>query len=91
MPSSSLQEVVIASAVRTPIGAFQSSLSTVPATTLGSVAISAAVKRAGLILSIIVLTFSFCLLQMYFLSFFIEGNSCIRRDSQPFNFKSADW
>ncbi|KAK3777009.1 hypothetical protein RRG08_008864 [Elysia crispata] len=48
MPSSSLQEVVIASAVRTPIGAFQSSLSTVPATTLGSVAISAAVKRAGL-------------------------------------------
>ncbi|RUS85216.1 hypothetical protein EGW08_007042 [Elysia chlorotica] len=48
MSCNSLQEVVIASAVRTPIGSFQSSLSSLPAKTLGSVAISTAVKRAGL-------------------------------------------
>ncbi|GFO01696.1 acetyl-CoA acetyltransferase, mitochondrial [Plakobranchus ocellatus] len=48
MAQREMQEVVIASAARTPIGAFQGSLSTVSACTLGSVAISAAVKRAGL-------------------------------------------
>ncbi|KAI8791777.1 acetyl-CoA acetyltransferase mitochondrial [Biomphalaria glabrata] len=45
---SGLKEVVIVSAVRTPIGSFLGSLSAVPATKLGSVAISAAVKKAGI-------------------------------------------
>ncbi|XP_075707706.1 acetyl-CoA acetyltransferase, mitochondrial [Rhinoderma darwinii] len=44
----SLHEVVIASAVRTPIGSFQGSLSSFPATKLGSIAIKAAVERAGI-------------------------------------------
>ncbi|KAM4795085.1 acetyl-CoA acetyltransferase, mitochondrial [Rhinophrynus dorsalis] len=43
-----LKEVVIASAVRTPIGSFQGSLSSLPATKLGSIAIKAAVERAGI-------------------------------------------
>ena len=41
------QDVVIVSAVRTPIGSFQSSLSSLKAPQLGSVAIKEAVKRAG--------------------------------------------
>ena len=41
-------EVVIASAVRTPIGSFRGSLSSLPATKLGSIAIQEAVTRAGL-------------------------------------------
>uniref|UniRef100_A0A6I8SJQ5 acetyl-CoA C-acetyltransferase n=1 Tax=Xenopus tropicalis TaxID=8364 RepID=A0A6I8SJQ5_XENTR len=41
-------EVVIASAARTPIGSFQGSLSSLPATKLGSIAIKAAVERAGI-------------------------------------------
>ena len=41
------REVVIVSAVRTPIGSFGGSLSTVPATELGSIAIKAAVEKAG--------------------------------------------
>jgi acetyl-CoA C-acetyltransferase len=41
------REVVIASAVRTPIGSFSGSLSSVPATNLGSTAIKAALERAG--------------------------------------------
>ncbi|XP_071990336.1 acetyl-CoA acetyltransferase, mitochondrial [Engystomops pustulosus] len=44
----SLNEVVIASAARTPIGSFQGSLSSLPATKLGSIAIKAAVERAGI-------------------------------------------
>lgn len=44
----SLNEVVIASAVRTPIGSFQGSLSSLPATKLGSIAIKAAVEKAGI-------------------------------------------
>ncbi|XP_073518304.1 acetyl-CoA acetyltransferase, mitochondrial [Phyllobates terribilis] len=44
----SLNEVVIASAVRTPIGSFQGSLSSFPATKLGSIAIKAAVERGGI-------------------------------------------
>jgi len=40
------KEVVIASAVRTPIGSFQSSLSSLPATKLGSIAIQEAIKYA---------------------------------------------
>ncbi len=41
-----MSEVVIASAARTPVGAFSGGLSTVPASYLGSVAISEAMKRA---------------------------------------------
>lgn len=43
-----INEVVIASAVRTPIGSFQGCLSSLPATKLGSIAIKAAVERAGI-------------------------------------------
>ncbi len=42
------QDVFIVSAVRTPIGSFRGSLSSLPATKLGSIAISAAVERAGI-------------------------------------------
>ena len=42
-----MSDVFILSAARTPIGKFLGGLSTVPATTLGSVAIRAAVERAG--------------------------------------------
>jgi len=45
---SGLNDVVIASAARTPVGSFLGSLSTVPATKLGSTAIAAAVERAGI-------------------------------------------
>jgi len=45
---SGLNEVVIVSAARTPVGSFLGSLATVPATKLGSVAIEAAVQRAGI-------------------------------------------
>ena len=41
-------EAVILSAARTPIGKFQGSLSSVPATQLGAIAIKAAVERAGI-------------------------------------------
>src|SRR2546430_874388 len=40
--------VYLVSAARTPIGKFAGALSTTPATTLGGVAIQAAVERAGL-------------------------------------------
>ncbi|XP_020658800.3 acetyl-CoA acetyltransferase, mitochondrial [Pogona vitticeps] len=43
-----LNEVVIVSAVRTPIGSFQGSLFSHPATKLGSFAIKGAVERAGI-------------------------------------------
>ena len=42
-----MTQAVIVSAVRTAIGAFQGSLKDVPATTLGSTVIKAAVERAG--------------------------------------------
>ena len=42
-----MKEVYIVSAVRTPIGSFMGALSTVPATRLGSVAIKAALEKAG--------------------------------------------
>ena len=42
-----MEEVVIVGAARTPVGNFQGVLSEVPATSLGSVAIEEAVKRAG--------------------------------------------
>ena len=41
-------EVVIVSAVRTPIGSFRGCLASLPATKLGSLAIQAAVERAGI-------------------------------------------
>uniref|UniRef100_A0A8B9LFH7 Acetyl-CoA acetyltransferase 1 n=1 Tax=Astyanax mexicanus TaxID=7994 RepID=A0A8B9LFH7_ASTMX len=44
----SLNEVVIVSAVRTPIGSFRGSLASVPATKLGSIAIKGAVEQAGI-------------------------------------------
>jgi acetyl-CoA C-acetyltransferase len=43
-----VREVVIASAVRTPIGAFQGSLAALTASQLGSAAIKAALQRAGI-------------------------------------------
>ncbi len=42
------REVVIVSAVRTPIGSFMGSLSTIPAPKLGSVAIKGALEKIGL-------------------------------------------
>lgn len=41
------REVIIASAVRTPIGSFNGGLSSLPAPRLGSIAIAEALKRAG--------------------------------------------
>ncbi|MFK5974641.1 MAG: acetyl-CoA C-acyltransferase [Flavobacteriaceae bacterium] len=43
-----MNDVVIVSAVRTPIGSFMGSLSTIPATKLGSVAIKGALNKIGL-------------------------------------------
>jgi len=43
-----MKEVVIVSAVRTPVGTFLGSLSAVPAVKLGSIAIEAAINRAGI-------------------------------------------
>ncbi|KAL1482731.1 hypothetical protein MTO96_033591 [Rhipicephalus appendiculatus] len=43
-----LNEVVIASFARTPIGSFRGALAAVPATKLGSIAIKGAVERAGI-------------------------------------------
>ena len=42
-----MQDVVIASAVRTPVGLFLGSLSSIPATRLGAIAVQAAVVQAG--------------------------------------------
>ena len=47
MSSRSLHEVVIVGAARTPIGAFQGSLSSLAAPRLGAIAIKAALERAG--------------------------------------------
>jgi len=43
-----MKEVVIVSAVRTPIGSFGGALSGVSAPKLGAVAISGALKKAGI-------------------------------------------
>ena len=43
-----MQEVVIVSAVRTPIGTFNGALASVPAVELGAIAIKEAIKRAGI-------------------------------------------
>ncbi|XP_071954770.1 acetyl-CoA acetyltransferase, mitochondrial-like [Antedon mediterranea] len=45
---SGLNDVVIVSSVRTPIGSFGGSLSSVPAPRLGSIAIQAAIEKAGI-------------------------------------------
>ena len=42
-----MSEIVIAGAARTPVGAFNGGLSSVPAHVLGQVAIQAALERAG--------------------------------------------
>ncbi|XP_049447520.1 acetyl-CoA acetyltransferase, mitochondrial isoform X2 [Epinephelus fuscoguttatus] len=44
----SLNEVVIVSAVRTPMGSFRGSLASIPATRLGSIAIKGAIDKAGI-------------------------------------------
>lgn len=44
----SMREAVVVSAVRTPLGSFNGSLSGIGATTLGSIVIKEALKRAGL-------------------------------------------
>jgi acetyl-CoA C-acetyltransferase len=49
----SIRDVVIVGAVRTPIGSFLGSLSSVPATKLGSIVIEEALKRAGIEKSIV--------------------------------------
>ncbi|VVC99009.1 unnamed protein product [Leptidea sinapis] len=46
--SVSINEVVIVSAVRTPIGSFGGALSSLSATKLGAIAVEAAVERAGI-------------------------------------------
>ncbi len=43
-----MQDVVIVSGARTPIGSFNGSLTAIPATKLGALAIQAAVERAGM-------------------------------------------
>lgn len=43
-----VQDVFIVAATRTPIGSFQSALSSLSATQLGGIAIEAVVKRAGI-------------------------------------------
>lgn len=46
--SSSRRDVVIVAATRTPIGSFQSSLSSLSATQLGGIAVESAVQQAGI-------------------------------------------
>ena len=48
-----MKEVVIVSAVRTPIGSFGGSLSTISATKLGSIAIKGAIEKAGIDINIV--------------------------------------
>ena len=43
-----MKDIIIASAVRTPIGSFNGALSYIPSTGLGSIAESEAIKRAGI-------------------------------------------
>ena len=43
-----MREVVIVSAVRTPIGSFGGALKDIPARTLGAIAVKAAIERAGI-------------------------------------------
>lgn len=43
-----MKDIIIASAVRTPVGSFNGALSSIPATVLGSIVIGEAIKRAGI-------------------------------------------
>jgi len=43
-----MREAVIVSAVRTPLGSFNGSLSTIGGTKLGAIVIEEAIKRAGI-------------------------------------------
>jgi len=43
-----MKDIIIAGAVRTPIGSFNGALSSIPATGLGSIVIGEAIKRAGI-------------------------------------------
>lgn len=58
-----MKEVVIASAVRTPIGSFQGAFSTVPAAELGRIAIVEALKRANITPDMVDETLLGCVLQ----------------------------
>ena len=58
-----MKEVVIASAVRTPIGSFQGAFSTVPAAELGRIAIVEALKRANISPDMVDETLLGCVLQ----------------------------
>ena len=49
LKSGALHEVVIVAVARTPFGAFQGALSSLPATRLGSITIAAALQRAGIV------------------------------------------
>jgi len=43
-----MEEAVIVSAVRTPVGTFGGAFTDVPATTLGAIAVEEALRRAGI-------------------------------------------
>ena len=43
-----MEDAVIVSAVRTPVGTFGGAFTDVPATTLGAIAIEEAIRRAGI-------------------------------------------
>lgn len=58
-----MREIVIASAVRTPIGSFSGSLSAVSAVDLGAAAIKAAIERAGIAAEQVDETILGCILQ----------------------------
>jgi len=58
-----MKEVYIVSAVRTPIGSFNGSLSSVSATRLGSIAIKGAIDKAGIPASVVDEVFMGCVLQ----------------------------
>jgi acetyl-CoA C-acetyltransferase len=58
-----MKEVVIVAAVRTPIGSFNGSLSTVPAPMLGAAAIKGALQKSGLPASAIDEVYMGCVLQ----------------------------
>ncbi|MFZ5352863.1 MAG: acetyl-CoA C-acetyltransferase [Bacillota bacterium] len=58
-----MKEVVIASAVRTPIGSFNGSLAGVSAVELGTIAVKEAIKRAGITPEMVDETVMGCILQ----------------------------
>lgn len=58
-----MKEVVVVSAVRTPLGSFNGKLSTVPAPQLGATAIKAAVEKAGIDPQLVQEVYMGCVLQ----------------------------